>query len=362
MEWINVRERPHTALDRKLAEDVYSDEGILLMRENTVVTNKHVSRLIKLGITKLPLDGYASILEQLDEKFGTKYPVFAQMYKAQFESLRPVFHPADKKVLHLEEPLKIFEGLTKEALRGINLLEVLQQLQGHSEYTIRHSIHVGLLSSLIAQLQDYPWESVVEMGKSGLFHDIGKLKISRDIIQKPQALTSNEYEEIKKHPAAGHELLRAGNTASPEMLSGALEHHERMDGGGYPSGLKGSEISDAGKITALADVFDAVSSDRSYQRKRSPLTALKVITEDIFAGKLSSEIGMPFVAHMISVYTGSNAYLDDGRIGKIIQISLEDIESPIMYVEGQMITGEERRKIQIIDIADSRVNSLKYPL
>ncbi|SDO39107.1 HD-GYP domain-containing protein [Alkalicoccus daliensis] len=355
MEWVDIKQFPYLALDRKVEEDIFSGAGHLLLRKGMILTTHHVAQLLQHDIRKIRLGESTSVLEQMTGKLGEKHQTFLALYQKQYESLRPVFEAAENnELLPLEEPLVLFEDLIEEALNGINLLEVLQQMQGHSEYTLRHSIHVGLISSLIAQLQNFSKEHVLEIGKSGLMHDIGKLKISNDIIQKPGALTNEEFTEIKKHPEKGYDLLQTNPVVSEMMLLGALEHHERIDGSGYPHRKKGEKLSETGRIVAIADVFDAISSDRSYKRKRSPLTALKVISDDIFAGRLSSKLGMPFVGHMLSSYTGSYAYLSDGRIGQIIQIPLENMEHPMLYVEGKMLSAEESKEVEIIDFADAR--------
>lgn len=359
MEWVYIHRHAYRALDRKLVEDVYSKHKTLLLKEGTVVTAAHIQLLFQHGISRVAVGGTASVLEQLEQKWEGRHSGFVRAYRLQYEEIKRVFAAAaEGSEIDVTACSRQFEQLAEEALASGSMLVALQQLQGHSDYTYRHSIHVGMLSSLIARLADFPHDMVMEIGKAGLYHDIGKLRISQSIIQKPSALTKEEFQEMKRHPELGVALLEAGGDAPGIIRDGVLEHHERLDGSGYPQGLKEAELSAAGLIVAVADVFDAISSDRSYQKKSSPLRALRIVTEEIFAGKLSSRFGFPFTAQMLQLYTGADVYLSDGRIGKIIQLAPDDLEHPLVLV-GQNAFHLRGSGLSIIDFADPHVRDKK---
>ncbi|WP_444684956.1 HD-GYP domain-containing protein [Alkalicoccus luteus] len=354
MKWVYIHRQACRALDCKLAEDVYSKHKTLLLKEGTVVTAAHIQLLFQHGISRIAVGGQASVLEQLEQKWEGRYSRFVQAYRQQFEEIKRVFAAAaDGTDIDLTACSDQFEKLAEEALASGSMLVVLQQLQGHSDYTYRHSIHVGMLSALIARLADFPHDLVMEIGKAGLYHDIGKLQIAKEIIQKPAKLTPEEFEKMKQHPQLGVALLKKNGEVPRMIHDGVLDHHERVDGSGYPRGLQGEDLSAAGLIVAVADVFDAVSSDRSYQKKSSPFRALRIVTEDIFSGKLSSRFGLPFTAQMLQLYTGADVYLSDGRLGTIIQLFPDDLEHPLVLV-GQDAFNLRGSGLAILDVADRR--------
>ncbi|MEG1569078.1 MAG: HD-GYP domain-containing protein [Oscillospiraceae bacterium] len=161
---------------------------------------------------------------------------------------------------------KTAENLLLYALSKSDCLLNVIEIKDYDNYTYTHSMYVGILSALIAIQLNLPKAKQLDLCTCGLLHDTGKLDISLDIINKQGKLTDEEFAIIKSHPDKAVERLKTSRSFSFEILSGIRTHHERYDGTGYPLGLKGNEIPLYGRILAVADVYDALTSKRSYRK------------------------------------------------------------------------------------------------
>jgi len=156
-------------------------------------------------------------------------------------------------------------------------------LLSHDYYTYTHCVNVGVLSVSLAKAlygKD-DTDTLKELGAGFFFHDIGKVSVSNAIINKRGKLTEQEMGEMRTHPYKGYEILEKAGFLTKEAELIVLQHHERSDGGGYPRGLKGREIHEYGRICSVADVFDALTSDRSYHSSRSSYEALTLMREKL---------------------------------------------------------------------------------
>jgi HD-GYP domain-containing protein (c-di-GMP phosphodiesterase class II) len=185
---------------------------------------------------------------------------------------------------------------------------------------------------------------------SAIFHDFGKVKIDQQIIDKPDHLTPNELKEIKFHPALGYKYIKQIPFLDKSVSYGVLMHHERMDGSGYPLGLKENNIHKFGRIIAIADVFDAVNSDRVYKKSRRPFEALEIIKEESL-GKLDYEYCNIFLNHIINYYIGENAELNTKKVCKIIQIDVNNLAAPLLLDDTGFVDLKQHKELYIEKLA-----------
>ena len=160
---------------------------------------------------------------------------------------------------------KLYES---SSMRGKTIDIIMNTLFEKSNREMMHSIRVSEICVEFATEMDFNREAINQIRIAGLMHDIGKMGIDENILNKPESLTSDEWQEIKRHPEIGYRILSSANEFS-EMANYILQHHERWDGKGYPKGLKGKEISLQARIIALADACDAITSDRPYRKALS---------------------------------------------------------------------------------------------
>lgn len=172
----------------------------------------------------------------------------------------------------------IVQDIIEQIIENKGITVNMIDLKTYDDYTYYHSVNVGVLSLVLGVALGRNRPTLYKLGVGALLHDIGKMFIDKDIIDKPDSLTPEEYEEVKKHPTLGYEYLVNSNLDLPiSGLIGILQHHERNDGSGYPDGLCGKEIHEFGRIIAIADVFDAMTSDRPYRPGMMPSEVMEYL-------------------------------------------------------------------------------------
>jgi HD-GYP domain-containing protein (c-di-GMP phosphodiesterase class II) len=159
----------------------------------------------------------------------------------------------------------------------------LLNITSHDFYTYTHSVNVGFLAVSLSKslFKKSAAHNMHELGAGFFLHDLGKVEVDASIINKPGKLTEEEMTEMRQHPHMGYKLLYETNQLTHECKKIVLQHHERYDGKGYPDGLEGDDIHLYGRICSIADVFDALTSERSYRQKLDPFDALKLMKEEM---------------------------------------------------------------------------------
>lgn len=186
----------------------------------------------------------------------------------------------------------------------------------------------------------------------GLFHDVGKLLIDKEIIQKPGRLTEKEWKEIQKHTTYGYELLRKNKSIDPHILQGALLHHERLDGSGYPTGIKHTKIPYLVQILSVADMYDALSSERSYRPKQNLFVTTKILIQEASFNRLNPAIVYPFVRYILSNHLREVVILNNGQLAEIIFIHADEPHLPIIKVDDHFIDLRKHKELEILDFAN----------
>ncbi|MCG7408400.1 HD-GYP domain-containing protein [Paenibacillus sp. ACRRX] len=221
-----------------------------------------------------------------------------------------------------------------------------------SDYLINKSIAVCLTSYLIGQWCDYPSKEGMQIAMAGLLHDIGMIKIDEDILYKKTYLSESEKAEMKRHPQYGYEILRNVPAINDGVKLAALQHHERLDGSGYPLRVKADKIHSYAKIVAIADMFHAMTQDRVYKRAESPYVALEHLHEASF-GKLEPLMVQTFIQKMTQLAQGTVVKLNDGRIGRIVVIDANNPTRPIVSINGEMVHLDQDKKLWIVSVVQA---------
>lgn len=217
------------------------------------------------------------------------------------------------------------------------------------QYNYTHSINVALISMLIGKWMKYGKNKVESLLLAGLLHDIGKMKVDPSILNKPEKLSFNEFELIKKHPLYAYDLLQDMKDISLDVKIGVLMHHERIDGSGYPYGVYGDHINDLAKVIAIADVYDAMISERPYKKKYSPFKVMQLMQEGTF-GELDVQILFTFLSYIAHYYIGVYVLLNTGEVGQVIAIQPTCIYRPIIKVKDKYINLFTEKGIDIIEV------------
>lgn len=211
----------------------------------------------------------------------------------------------------LEEPVTgSLEGLgptvnilVGEVTRNRDIVKILFDLTSNDYTTTRHSVNVMALALGYGRYVNFDKHKMKVLGLSALLHDVGKMRIDTELLKAPRRLTENEFNEVKKHPTKGFNILAGCRFANSEIRTAALEHHEKLDGTGYPD--QKTDISEFGQIVAIIDCYEALTNDeRVYRTAVDPLRALEVIRAEIVdAGKFSRAIFKNFARSLVSLYS-----------------------------------------------------------
>lgn len=211
-------------------------------------------------------------------------------------------------------------------------------LQNYDDYTYKHCLRVSMLSASVCGELSMSPDETKEVVVAGLLHDIGKSNIDHDIIIKPGKLTDEEFEEIKRHPMIGYNILKNGGNYSPNVLAGVLFHQEKFDGSGYPKGLEGENIPIIARVLAVCDVFDALTSNRPY---RVPWSVAE--TEEYILGSCGTHFDLGVTQAFLRAFNpypkGTMVQLSDGRHGVVIAHN-QNVLRPTIRIMGKF-PGEE---------------------
>ena len=220
------------------------------------------------------------------------------------------------KQIEIEQVEPVVERIVDSIFRQQDALLPLAQLKNHDEYTFQHSVSVCALMTSFARALEMPREIIREIAIGALLHDVGKATISDDILNKPGKLTDAEFEQMKSHVVQSKIILANTPGISPIALDVAAQHHERFDGSGYPNKLEGDEISQYGQMSAIVDVYDAITSNRVYHKGMPPTEALRKIfewSEFHFNPKLTQV----FIRSLCIYPSGSLVRLESGRLAVV---------------------------------------------
>ena len=241
----------------------------------------------------------------------------------------------------LDETLTLFG----ENSTTISMFDMLHNMRQIDDSTYAHSVNVALICRLIGKWKNFSEKDMDTLTLCGLLHDIGKSKIPNEIIGKPGKLTDSEYEEIKKHPVIGYNLVK--NLDIDQRIKNAvLLHHERFDGKGYPLGLTGNEIDDFTSIVSIADVYDAMTANRCYRDGLCPFEVIAIFEKEGLT-QFNPKYILTFLDHIANTYINNEVLLSDGSSGKIVLINKKLTRPTIQLDNGNFVNLESRLDLYV---------------
>ncbi len=223
------------------------------------------------------------------------------------------------------------DELTDSLDRNVNALSCLSRIREKDSYLLEHSVNVGILLGLFARSMKYDRTRIAELVTAGILHDIGKILVPDEVLNKPGRLEDDEWEEMKRHVVYGEQVLSQTEGLPDVARTVCVLHHERLDGSGYPRNLKGQDICRYGRMAAIVDVYDAITADRVYHKGVSPNEALKKLIDwSVF--HLDKDLVYSFI-RCVSIYpVGTVVELDTGCAGVVIEANPIHPKRPILRV------------------------------
>ncbi|GBG14673.1 phosphodiesterase [Novimethylophilus kurashikiensis] len=221
----------------------------------------------------------------------------------------------------------LVEEISSSVIRNPGALISLARLKSADDYTYMHSVAVCALMVALGRQLGMKENDLREAGMAGLLHDIGKAVMPMDVLNKPGKLTDAEFSIIRGHPEAGYKLLKEGHAVSEVSMDVCLHHHEKVDGTGYPHGLKGDEISIFAKMGAVCDVYDAITSNRPYKAGWCPAESLRRMTE-WSKGHFDGRVFQAFVKSVGIYPIGTLVKLKSGKLGVVVDQGEQSLLTP----------------------------------
>lgn len=318
-----------------IAEDIYGDDGVLLLKKGSAYRSQYTSRFREAGVQEVFIneDGTMSraSVEEIRESLNLSDIIHERTIlhaQAQMKKMMVRF----KSLGHsdINRIAKVVEEIIDQLFKQQDFVFSLSQLRSVDEYTYHHSVNVGVLSLIIGIELDIDKENLMKLGLGAILHDIGKVMIPDEILNKPSRLTPEEYAEVKKHTEYGYQIMKKAGM-SEESAQIALHHHEKYDGSGYTYGLDRKKIPLFARIVAVADVYDAMSNDRVYQKRSTPDKVYREITH-LGDKHFDKDIMECFAKHICIYPTGTGVILNSGHRGIVLEQNKLYPESPVVRV------------------------------
>jgi len=319
---LNITDLKHGMV---LAEDVYDEAGELILSTGATLNDALIARLERRLVQSVIIKNIKSDKQVTDDnqRVQEKYSKAVERFKSLYTSLKLGENLVYTDIEDVAAPL------VEEVANNQSLTRQLWQIKTCDLYTFDHSVMVSIVSAMLAKWLKLSGPIIKDAAVAGLLHDIGKINIPDEILNKPAALTREEYNVMKTHPRLGYILLSQNKDVPKAVLDGVQYHHERVDGSGYPDSLSGNGIPILAKIVAIADVFSAMTTKRVYKDAVSPF---KVAKEMIDAGfkNLEAEYIHTFINGVTNYYVGSSIKLSTGEQGVIVMVNKQSPNRPLI--------------------------------
>ncbi len=369
-----------------VADDVYTSDDKLVIPEGTVLTEDIIDSLKEYGVfairikvdddgnnaaaenEKVMPDGEEVLNEQRQEiknsaeqehesflkqvKESKEFEVFHSAFVDSVDNLKNVF---SKVVMHNEQIdgesiLSDVENVVSKGRNSIHILDMLQCMRGYDDVTYVHSVNVALLSNMIGRIvyPDISDDELKVLTLAGLLHDIGKMMVPDNIIQKKGRLTLPEYNLVKTHVLFGNNILKGIDNLDPRIAEVAMRHHERCDGTGYPGGYKREQIEPFARIVAIADTYDAMTSDRAYRAAICPFDVIEMFEREGIV-KYDVAFLLPFLEKAVQAYMNTDVRLSTNQIGKVIMINKNEFSKPVVQVGDEFYDLSKETNDIVID-------------
>ncbi|MGJ9459202.1 HD-GYP domain-containing protein [Oceanobacillus sp. CF4.6] len=352
-----------------LLDEVKGKSNRPIVLKNTVLTEKHITILNKFLVesvevsTKLS-DGNKFEPKQIHNKekekdvrkpdqvgmdeipFVDHYLTATASYKNQYKNWKnsmPIDIPSVRKII-----IPLLERL--EDIKSEQIYSLHKYVEKH-DYIYHHSVAISLISAFLGKEMGYSKGEWLQIGLAGLLCDCGMVRIDSDLILNADPLTSMEINDIKNHPTYSYRMVENLPTITIGVKLAVLQHHERVDGNGYPLGITKEKIHQYAKIIAVADMYHAMTSERLYQKKQSPFKVIEEIQKDQYL-KFDAEVVKFFLGSFYHLSLGSKVTLSNQQSGEIVYIHPDKPTRPMIRMDDneEIIALEQTPELYIEEI------------
>ncbi|MCT4663243.1 MAG: HD-GYP domain-containing protein [Tissierellales bacterium] len=298
--------------------------------------------------SKLTVNDYITIDKRINRNAVIKTDPIDLLYKNEIKETKKTFENVKNgQSLDISSIESFIDTALPDITGNNNILSRIRQLKEDDDYTYRHSLNVSILATNIGKWLGYSAKQLKELGTAALLFDIGKLTIPSEILNRPHKVTSKESKIIQQHTVTGYNMLKLLNLPDSILLA-VLQHHENMDGSGYPLGVSGDKIHEFAKIIHICDMYDAMTTDRIYAPKKSPFEVADLIRIES-GSKLDPGIAYIFLNNIAEFYSGSKVILNNGQTGTIRHINPLNPTSITLQIGEKFLDLSKSPQLKIVD-------------
>lgn len=354
-----------------LINDVTGKTGHPLIPKETILTEEHIEVLQRFLVETVHVspkmrDGELFIPKKITEEPQEQVPIYKQEIDQRKNSITDHYltvvteykelYKRWKNVLKIDMP-EVRELLIPLYKRADDIafdIFDLYTLSRKEDYIYHHSVAVGFLSTYLARKMGYAEGESLQIGLAGFLSDCGMVRIDHSIIKKSGSLTPRQWTEIKKHPTYSYHLIKNARTISQPVKTAVIQHHERLDGSGYPLGVSNEKVHFYARIIAVCDMYHAMTSERVY-KESTPLVQVIELMQTKQFSELDPKVVQTFLRMMADSLIGKRVQLSNEQIGEIIFISeAKNVTRPIVKIEEtDEIISLENRLLSISEILGS---------
>ncbi len=337
----------------KVQDDIYNYNGkLVLVRKDDILDERKIQRLRGFNSDRRNIKVKITTYNALRENKAVSQAIQLEMlenetgYTEVKEGINTfLVETKYSKSIDNQETTKLKSNV-REVINSSDVSKIFQCVNAPypaDEYLQHHCINVSLINGILGKWLRLDSNQIEELILTGLLHDIGKTQVNQDILNAPRKLTKEEFEHIKKHSEFTYELLKDNELVPENVKLGALYHHEKVDGTGYPHNLLAEQIPFYARVTTISDVYDALVSRRCYKDEKSALSVLAMMYRREITGFDDFYLRV-FLQNMPLNFLNKHVLMNDGTIAKIRFIALNDMEHPVLDIDGELRQADDEWK------------------
>ena len=323
-----------------LARTIVNSDMVVVLSEDTLLTKAHITRLTFLNIPVV----YIKDEYELNQNYQTVTAIFnrgnafIKEYEGVVQEARSIFAEAGKSG---QIPLESTETMVQDKLAPLSknsgVIDYVYDLNHRASDIYNHSLRVSILAGVIAKWMHFDHAKISDIILAGFLHDIGKTKFPQRLLDKNvNTLQGADYEAYIQHTVDGHHILNNVPGLSEGVKLAAMQHHERMDGSGFPFNCNGADIHEYARIIMIADLYDNITTEREGYIKQTPFAAIAQLTRNMFTS-LDPTVCVPVLTHIKDAFLGSRVTLNNGEKGTIAAYPNDFAAHPIISISNDEI-------------------------
>lgn len=318
----------------KLGRTIFTEDGKVLLGTGMVLTERLISGLTRSKVDAVYIDDPRTADIQVEEV------IRPQTRQIAVEAIEKTFkqitnsNKLARKISLKEMGLhfqRAFSSILDDLLLNKQMIGHLTNISSHSPSMYHHAVNVAVLSTAVGMSLGYNRQRLIDLGVGAMLHDVGKLSLPEEMLVKEEQWTAEEKEIAKEHTRHGFNLLRKQHDISLLSAHVCLQHHERLNGSGYPQGLQGKQIHEYAQIVGIADVFDSLTSPRPWRKRYMPQDALEYLLGS--GGHLfEHHLVNAFIKHIAVFPIGSSVVLSTGEVGVVSRVDPDYSHRPTVRI------------------------------